>query len=296
MVNPLDRVHPTTVVGGRPGSNGPADPTRRPPASSGPPAQEPTPVDYLTTPYGIDAGEPVVVGPPLAGDGWVALYGCCQPGFPHRSSPAPLNGQIINGQRFAIDWKRIDEAGAFYESDRDDNESHVDYGADILAVADGTVVTTLDGQAANKPGVLPAHDPVLRDQLTVENVDGNHIVLDLGDGHYAFYAHLRTGTLLVDEGDEVTAGQKLAELGNTGNANASHLHFHIMDGPSVLGSNGLPYVIDGFDYEGQVDPQQLVDTDDFLSGDFGQGRLDTPEPRADELPLLLDIVNFPERP
>ena len=265
-------------------------------AASGPPAQEPTPVDYLTTPYGIDAGEPIVVGPPVTGKGWVALNGCCQPGFPHRSSPAPFNGEIINGQRFAIDWKRINDAGAFYEGDRDSNDSYIDYGADILAIADGTVVATLDGQAANKPGVLPANDPVLSKELTVENVDGNHIVLDLGDGNYAFYAHLKADTLLVEEGDEVTRGQKIAELGNTGNANASHLHLHIMDGPSVLGSNGLPYVIDEFDYDGVVDPQEIVEADEYLSGNFGKGRLSDPEPRQDELPLLLDIINFPEQP
>lgn len=223
----------------------------------------------------------------------MALNGCCEVGFPHRSSPNSLNGEIINGQRFAIDWKQMTDDGEFFVGDPDDNESYVDYGADILAVADGTIVTTLDGMAANKPGVLPASDPELRDQMTVETVDGNHIVLDLGNGTYAFYAHLIAGSLLVDEGDTVEQGQKIAELGNTGNANASHLHFHIMDGPSVLGSNGLPYVIDGFDYDGQVAPQAFFDTDDYLSGTFNQGLLGDPEPRTDQLPLLLDIVDFP---
>ena len=94
-------------------------------------------------------------------------------------------------------------------------------------------------------------------------------------------------------GDRVTKGQVIAKLGNTGNANASHMHFHLMDGPSVLGSDGLPYVIDRFSYDGQVAPQTILDADDFLSGQFLQGRLPTPEPRTDQLPAALAIVNFP---
>jgi hypothetical protein len=62
------------------------------------------------------------------------------------------------------------------------NDSYVDYGSEILAVADATVTGILDGQDANAPGVLPAEDPVLGPKLTVDNVDGNHIVLDIGNG------------------------------------------------------------------------------------------------------------------
>ncbi|MEZ5170680.1 MAG: M23 family metallopeptidase [Acidimicrobiia bacterium] len=261
--------------------------------ATSPASQEPSDIDYLAAPYDISAGEAPVIGPPLAGDNWVALNGCCDPGFPHRSSPGPFNGKIVNGQRFAIDWKQMNDDGEFFEGDPNSNESYVDYGADILAVADGTVVATLDGMPANEPGVLPADDPELRDQLTVETVDGNHIVLDLGNGVYAFYAHLQAGTLEVEEGDTVERGDKLAELGNTGNANASHLHFHLMDGPSVLGSNGLPYVIDEFDFAGQVDPQTLIDSDDFLSGEYNTGQLADPESRTDESPLQLNIIDFP---
>jgi murein DD-endopeptidase MepM/ murein hydrolase activator NlpD len=99
--------------------------------------------------------------------------------------------------------------------------------------------------------------------------------------------------LTAEEGDKVTRGEKIAELGNTGNANASHLHFHLMDGPSVLGSNGLPYVIDRFEYAGQVAVSAFLETDDFLSGAFNEDRLAKPEPRAKQFPLLLDVVDFP---
>ena len=80
---------------------------------------------------------------------------------------------------------------------------------------------------------------------------------------------------------------------DTGNSNASHMHFQLMDGPSALGSDGVPYVIDRFSYDGQVDPQAILDADDFLSGTFLGGQLPKPQPRRQQLPLQLAIVNFP---
>ncbi len=265
--------------------------------SPAPPAQTPAAIDYLTTPFDIDAGTPRVIAPPLRGTNWIALNGCCEPGFgfPHRTSLNSVNGRLNNSQRFAIDWKRVDDQGAFFDGDRTENESYVDYGAEVYAVADGTVTGVLDDVDANAPGVLPAHDPTLAAKLTVENVDGNHVILDLGDGVWAMYAHFEKGSVTVEVGDRVERGDVLGKLGNTGNANASHLHFQLMDGPTLLGSNGLPYVIDGFDYRGQVAPSQIQNADDYLSGSFLQGRSAEAEPRKDQLPLLLAIVDFPER-
>ena len=262
--------------------------------ASSPVTSNPVPVDYTVVPYSISAPGPIVIGPPLKGKNWIALNGCCEPGWPHRSTPLPLNGNLVGGQLFAIDWKQTNDEGAFYTGDKTKNESYVDYGSEIIAVADGTVTATLDGQDANAPGVLPADDPVLGPKLTVENVDGNHIVLDIGSGAYVFYAHLLKGSLLVSEGDKVRKGQALAKLGNTGNANASHLHFHAMNGPSVLGSPGIPYVMDAFEYQGQISAQQLANADDYLTGNFfGPSRLAAPESRKDQLPMAWSIVNFP---
>ena len=260
--------------------------------ATNPGSTTPAPIDYLVQPFDISAGTPRVIGPPVRGDHWIALNGCCLPGFPHRTSMASLNGKLINGQRFAIDWKRTNDKGEFYTGDKHRNESYVDYGSPVLAVADGVVTATLDGQEANAPGVLPADSPVLGPKLTVENVDGNHIVQTIGHGAYAFYAHLLKGSLLVKVGDTVHKGQVIAKLGNTGNSNASHMHFQLMNGPSVLGSDGLPYVLDRFSYDGQVPVDTLLAADDFLSGPWLDNALPKPQPRTQELPLALAIINF----
>lgn len=129
--------------------------------AANPGSSAPTPADYLVAPLDVSAGEPRVISPPVRGDHWVAVNGCCLPGFPHRSSLATFNGKLVNSQRFAIDWKRLDADGRFYNGDKTKNESYVDYNQPVYAVADGTVTATLDELDPGTPGTLPAADPVL---------------------------------------------------------------------------------------------------------------------------------------
>lgn len=53
---------------------------------------------------------------------------------------------------------------------------------------------------------------------------GNHIYIQEGDV-VTIYAHCKT--LYVKNGDKVTVGQKIGEVGATGNATGPHLHFEI---------------------------------------------------------------------
>jgi len=262
--------------------------------AAGPPAREPTPFSYLAAPFDIASGSPRVISPPLRGDDWVAFNGCCGTGWPHRPSLSTFSGTLDNSQRFAIDWIKLNDQGEVYDGDQTRNESYVSYGSAVYAVADGTVTSTLDTVEAGTPGTLPANDPVLAPKITIENVDGNNIILDLGGGVWAMYAHLLKDSLLVGPGDRVKKGQKIAELGNTGNSNAAHLHFQLMNGPSLLQADGLPYVFDAFTYEGEVPPQVVAAADDYLSGTFFQGKLPEGQARTNELPLALSLVGFPD--
>jgi Peptidase family M23 len=256
---------------------------------------QPSPIDTLGAPFDISAGTPRVIGPPLRGSNWVALNGCCDPGWPHRDAILPANMRLNNSQRFAIDWMRTDDDGDFYAGDRTNNESYAGYATPVYAVADGTVTETEDDMDANAPGILPASDPVLAAKLTVENIDGNHIIMDIGDGMYAMYAHLIKGSLLVKPGDKVKKGQQIAQLGNTGNSNAPHLHFQLMNGPSLLEADGIPYALDAFGYQGQLDPALIWSADNYLNGSyFGPERLPTAQPQTNKLPLSLALVNFPK--
>lgn len=244
-----------------------------------------TPLEYTVARIEVDRLPLPVLQAPLRGDGWVAVNGCCNSGTVHRGSLQSVNGALFNSQRFAIDWMRVNAKGELVHGDPGIASDYVDYGAKVHAVADGTIVETLDDLKDQAPGELP--DPTT---ITLRTVDGNHVILDIGHGLYAFYAHLRKGSITVHEGQHVKAGMVIGELGNTGNTSAPHLHFHIMDGPSAMGSQGVPYVIDGFEQTGQVDVAAF-DKSDTLAGHWGKP-LAKPVAEAKRFPLNLDIVDF----
>jgi Peptidase family M23 len=246
----------------------------------------PAPLDYTAAPFTL-AGRPPVIGPPLAGKNWVAINGCCSSDSVHRNTVLPVNGHLSDTQRFAIDYMRLDDQGRLVHGDPGDVRNYAAYGAQILAVADGTVKSALGSLPDQAPGSLP--DP---SAITLDTVDGNHVVLDIGGGNFAFYAHMQPGSVRVKVGDRVRRGQVLGLLGNTGNSSAPHLHFHIMNGPSVLGSDGLPYVEDGFALAGTVSRAQF-DAATSLEGVWNQGLFPRPDPRRGQYPLDLDIVDFP---
>ncbi len=229
-----------------------------------------------------------VLSPPLSGKGWVALNGCCAAAGVHRSSSLTVNGKIHYAQRFAIDWMLLSKDGRLVHDDEKNVHNYPGYGANVLAVADGTVISTLNTMDDQAPPSMP--DPKT---INLGNVDGNHIVLDLGDGVYALYAHLQKGSVHVEVGSHVKRGEVMAILGNTGNSSGPHLHFHLMDGPSVLGSSGIPYLLDSFELAGQVPGPEFAKAVG-VEGDFSKGLLAKPLPRKDEFPLDLNIINFPE--
>jgi hypothetical protein len=248
----------------------------------------PTTMSYILAPLDLHM-QVLEIGPPLAGKGWIAINGCCGLGVAHRGSGLSANGRINYSQRFAIDWMQLDEAGRLVHGDPADAHNYTDYGAAVLAVADGTVVdvlNTLDDQA---PGQLPDLKTI-----TIANVDGNHVILDLGGGVYAFYAHMGKNSVRVALGQRVKRGDVLGKLGNTGNTSAPHLHFHLMEGASALGSNGIPYVIDSFALAGNIPAEKNPAAADSLEGSSSSYLFATASPRHREFPLDLNIVNFPE--
>jgi Peptidase family M23 len=261
------------------GASGPA-PTPMTPAA----------LSYTVAPLELHAQLPEI-GPPLAGKRWVAINGCCAAGGAHRGSGLAANGWIYYGQRFAIDWMRLDDAGRLVHGDPADVHNYSCYGVDVLAVADGTVVQVLDALGDQPPGKLP--DPKT---MTVENVLGNHVILDLGGGVYAFYAHMEKGSIRVAEGQRVKRGEVLGKLGNSGNTSAPHLHFHLMEGPSALASNGIPYVIDSFALAGRIPAEKNPAVADSIEGSLSGGLLPSPSPRHGQFPLDLDVINFPGTP
>jgi murein DD-endopeptidase MepM/ murein hydrolase activator NlpD len=73
---------------------------------------------------------------------------------------------------------------------------------------------------------------------------GNHVVVEhVIDGQMvtSLYAHMAPGTMAVSVGQQVTVGQLLGAVGETGNAQGAHLHFEIHPGGGAA-VNPYPWI------------------------------------------------------
>ena len=242
------------------------------------------PVTYSFTAAPVALGKPArVIQPPLRGPNWVASNGCCDRITPHRGALITVNGTMLAPERFALDWVRIDAKNRTSEGDYKKLANWPFYGDNIYSVADGTVVNLYDEAEEQIPGPRPTG-------ITTDNIGGNMLVVDIGDGAYAFYAHLQRGSLKAKLGDKVKAGQVLGLLGNTGNSTAPHLHFHLMDGKSPLNANGIPYVFPEFTSRGIIpasDEDLLEDGRSVRIENRLTGR------HVNQLPMDNQVVDFP---
>jgi murein DD-endopeptidase MepM/ murein hydrolase activator NlpD len=60
-----------------------------------------------------------------------------------------------------------------------------------------------------------------------------------GEDYLHVFMHLRQGSLLVSKGDQVAAGQPIAQVGNTGGSSGPHLHFEIWEGAWYNGGHPI---------------------------------------------------------
>jgi Peptidase family M23 len=238
---------------------------------------------YTGTAVKVDRRPPIVVGQPLAGARWAALGSCCD--GPHRRALYPIDGRWYLAQRFAIDFNQLEADNRPGTGDPALPTSFPTFGQPVYAVADGTVVVAVDGNANLKVGEQ-------REEPTPENAGGNRVALDIGDGRFAVYAHLQEGSLTVHPGDHVRRGDHIANVGSSGTTGGPHLHFQVTDRPSVVMADGMPYVFDRFELIGQTPPLAVVLPYYENLEPIPIAATRTGE-RRDQLPLGRDIVTFP---
>lgn len=183
-----------------------------------------------------------VLAPPVAGADWTAAGGPSNTSH-HRRGPIVVDGVFRISRRFALDWKQLID-GTSFEGNALDVRAYHAYGRNVLAVADARVVSVMDDVPDNVPRTAAGFSPAVR--LTMENIAGNHVILDVGEGQFAYYAHLQPGSVSVQVGDRVRSGQVLGRIGNSGDAREPHLHFQLTDAPDILAAEGLPHVIDRY--------------------------------------------------
>jgi hypothetical protein len=188
---------------------------------------------------------PIVIKPPVRGDGWLVSSGCCKPNI-HRDLRIAIDGvRIETPETFAIDWNRV-KNDRIYDGEGNQLEQHYAFGQEVFAVADGTVVAVQDGKPEMAVNVVMKPN-------TNDDYGGNYVILEIAPKIYALYLHLHPGSLTVKVGDVVKAGAPLATIGNTGPSMGPHLHFSISDKPDLSGGRSLPFVIDDFTSIGAID-------------------------------------------
>ena len=184
-----------------------------------------------------------VLGRPVAGADWSPDNNPSLRSH-HRMGLWVADGIAQISRRFAFDWKKYDKQGKSWSGDQRDVRSYYAYGAKTLAVADGTVVVAQDGYPDNIPRTPAGFEPAV--PVTMESIAGNRVVIDLGGGQFAYYAHLQPGSVRVKTGERVKRGQWLAQVGNSGDARQPHLHFQLTNNPDIMASEGLPHLFDQY--------------------------------------------------
>ena len=187
----------------------------------------------------------MVIRPPLKGKDWLATAACCKPNV-HRDLRVAIDGiRIETAETFAIDWAKV-KNDKLFDGDGKRVGQYYGFGEEVLAVADGTVVYIHDGMPDEMPSVLMV-------PKSKSDYGGNNVILEIVPNVFAWYAHLRQGSLTVKVGDAVKAGAPIAKLGNTGPSEGPHLHFGLLNKPDPIAGRSLPFVFDSFTSDGAVD-------------------------------------------
>lgn len=172
----------------------------------------------------------------------------------------PSHGTDLLGARYAIDFVGVDEHRRT-ASVRDWRtllasepvRRFVAFGRPVLSPVAGTVVRVHDGEAdhagrRSQLALVPyALGQGARFRAGAGAMAGNHVVIaTAGESRFVVLAHLRAGSLGVVVGQDVVAGQQVAECGNSGNSTQPHVHLQVMDGLDPYVARGVPMVFGRF--------------------------------------------------
>ena len=149
----------------------------------------------------------------------------------------------IPARRYAYDlavWKD----GGFATGSGSQNSDFHAFSQPVVAPAGGTVVAVLDGVEDNRPGQVNA----------LAHPAGNHLVIRTSADEYIVLAHLQQGSIRVQQDDEVSTGDLLALVGNSGLSPVPHLHFYVQDQPDITSpiALGLPVSYSNYYADGEL--------------------------------------------
>jgi len=191
----------------------------------------------------------IVVEFPLRGE-WIS------PNTPGKKVPS--HGTTLLGETYAYDFVRVGEnekTDKFYDTsvlnyliNGVSLKNCYGWGSEIYAPCDGEIVKVEDGVTERDKVnvfndlryVIYVTNKFKRGEASYKELVGNYIILKYSDGVYAVFAHLKMKSVVVTVGQKVVKGQKIGQVGHSGNSTAPHLHFQLMDNEDPGKANGIP--------------------------------------------------------
>lgn len=107
------------------------------------------------------------------------------------------------------------------------NESRITENVPVLAAAPGKVVGTRDGEEDRGTAGIEAAKAAGKEC-------GNGVRIDHGDGWATQYCHMRKGSVVVQTGQDVSAGDTLGAVGLSGMTQFPHVHLSVVHGDDVV--------------------------------------------------------------
>lgn len=108
---------------------------------------------------------------------------------------------------------------------------------------------------------------------------GCYVRLKHSNGYQTLYYHLKSGSIVVNKGDSVKAGQKLGIIGTTGKSTGVHLHFQIDKGGSASAIDPYDYLFNGKAFVSNSTPDSSIANksveelaNEVISGKYGNGQ------------------------
>lgn len=132
-------------------------------------------------------------------------------------------------ERWAYDLLTTENGRSYRGAGRQLTDYYV-YGRPVRAPASGRVLAVHDGDPD-----IPAR------RLKRGRGVGNHVILEVAPSEFLLLAHFRPGSIAVAPGENVTAGQIVGLVGNSGNTSEPHVHLHLQDTPAPDAGEGIPF-------------------------------------------------------
>ena len=137
-------------------------------------------------------------------------------------------------QRYAYDFFIADDEGSSFCGDRKDLSSYYCYGKEVLAPADGIVISVKDSFPDCRIMDHGQTDPDTPD------IGGNRIILQHSPSEYSALCHLMPQSVTVQPGQRVKRGDVIARCGNSGNTTEPHIHFQLQNTKHFYSCAGVP--------------------------------------------------------